>query len=819
MMSFDEPNVLRGLSDNSITDIIDHNGAVWMSTGAGLSFSYYDDYFWNQYDSTNGLNSDAVSAIYSAGETLWVAGNYFVENNDTTYADGLYFTDDDGITWNNIKPDNTFGGLRIVYDITGVDSLIFCTSWLGGLIGSFDGGQNWKNIYFTSSDSVYVNQPGYPNPSDPDLVPLHSNMYFSAAVDTTHQDSIVLWAGSVAGLRRYIYAPAYAKPSSNFILDYVAAEDYVYICGDRGLTRVEFTPTDADTVIKTFYSSYESDGLPGPTVTTAFSFGGRLFVGTADTIGGGGTGVVVSEDDGVSFSSGLSGLEDIIGPGKYAVEFATMGQYLFMAAFEGGLYMSPDTGQNWQKIYLDMGDTTLANGRNIINSVAADSFNLWVGTDSGVVLAYFNDLGGIDSTSYFVFEEAHNSGARSYQVAVQDIGDTLGNIDSTIIWTINHALDTLVGDDAVFFSNDYGATWLTDTNFLVHRYNDIDFINESICMVGLNAFTYSPDHYYWYTKHGSLVKDSANAVINFSGLDMTSIDIRNDTIYVGSENGFAISPPTASDIFIWHIFRANTNPTAPDKKTDFRYPNLSGDFVNVLDIQPLDNGESRIWASTQPAVEGGQIGVSTSTVDGLDWRILLTGNRVWNFAFNGPEVFAASSNGLLYSADTGWTWDTLTISGTKVTSDRVVDFSLDRNTFVTAVTIIGDSLWVGTIEEGAARIALADIGSDSWEIHRVYDSTFDVYAYPVPFSTNGNENVYFHYPVKQPGDVTIEVYDFNMDLVKTVIENQHREIGIYDNDRWNGRLDSGAPIAVGIYYFKIEMSTGETYWEKLAIIP
>ncbi|RKX28917.1 MAG: hypothetical protein DRP46_07955, partial [Candidatus Zixiibacteriota bacterium] len=83
MMSFDEPNVLRGLSDNSITDIIDHNGAVWMSTGAGLSFSYYDDYFWNQYDSTNGLNSDAVSAMYSAGETLWVAGNYFVENNDT----------------------------------------------------------------------------------------------------------------------------------------------------------------------------------------------------------------------------------------------------------------------------------------------------------------------------------------------------------------------------------------------------------------------------------------------------------------------------------------------------------------------------------------------------------------------------------------------------------------------------------------------------------------------------------------------------------------------------------------------------------------
>ncbi|MEW5922493.1 MAG: hypothetical protein AB1746_00745, partial [Candidatus Zixiibacteriota bacterium] len=235
MKSFDDPNVLRGLSDNSITDIIEHNNAVWMSTGAGLSFHFFDSVFWNQYDKSNGLTSDAVSAMYSAGDTLWVAGNHFdtAGNVEYTVADGLFFTDDDGQTWNHIEPQNTTGGYKVVYDITGIDDKIFCASWLGGLIGSFDGGQTWKNIYFSASDSITVTDPNY-------LITdtaIWSNMYFSAVVDTTHPDSLVLWAGCVAGLRRFIYAPSYLKPNSRYILDCYAADSFVYMCGDLGLTR------------------------------------------------------------------------------------------------------------------------------------------------------------------------------------------------------------------------------------------------------------------------------------------------------------------------------------------------------------------------------------------------------------------------------------------------------------------------------------------------------------------------------------------------------------------------------------------------------
>ena len=821
MASFDDPYVIRGLSDNSITDIIVHNDAVWMSTGMGLSFQYFGDDYWNQYDSTNGLTSDAVSAMYSHGGRLWVAGNYFIEGDDSTYGDGLYYTDDDGLTWNNITPENTTGGLRVIYDIDGIDDYIFCASWIGGLIASFDGGENWKNIYFTASDSVYVNQDGYPNQNDPDLVPLYSNMYFSAAVDTTHTDSTVLWAGCVDGIRRFVYAPPYVKPNSNYILDFIAADSFVYACGDRGLTRIEYSLDDDSTVLTSFYSAFESDGLPGPTVTTAYEFGGRLFVGTTDTLEGDGAGVAVSDDDGKSFTTGLTGLDDVVGPGRYAEEFAEIGYHIFMAAREAGLYMSSDTGNNWQKVYLDAADTTLLNGRNIINSVVADSNNLWIGTDSGVVLAYVNDLGGIDSTSFMVFAEDAAGGARSYQLGVQEIRDTLGNLDSTIIWTINHPLDTAVGNYAVFFSNDNGQNWEGEQFYLTGiKYFDIEFINKIIYLVGTDNLTQSPDRVYWYPTPGSLINDG---IKTFTGLDITSIEIKSDTIFLGSENGMAVSPPTGSVNFTWNIYRANQDPSVPDDKTVYRYPSLSSDFVNAMDIQPLDNGQSRIWASTRYDGENGYDAISTSTLDGLDWQIHLENSRAWNFAFNGPEVFAATSSGLMFSPDTGRTWDTLVISGVKVTADEDVEFTMDTNVFVTAVTIVNDTLWVGTAEDGAARIALSDIGDDDWEIYRVYDSTMDVYAFPIPFSTNqtGSSNIYFHYPMEQDGEVTIEVYDFKLDLIATVAENVPQVAGIHHGDIWwnNPRLDGGAPLAVGIYYFKVEISTGETYWGKLAIIP
>ena len=234
LKAFDDPVESYGISDNGVIDIIKHKGSIWLATSGGLSFTSDDGQNWSIYNTTNGLVSQQLSAFYSEGDDItdkiWVATNHSQEIDGKLYpiADGLTFSDDEGQTWDTMMVPGSFGGQSVIYDITGVDSVIFCASWAGGLFGSFDGGQNWRHYYASASDSS-TRAVGNP--------PKTSDIYFSAVVDTFHQDSLIVWAGTAYGLKQYIWAPDYSKPSSNYILDIFKADTFYVICGDRGLTR------------------------------------------------------------------------------------------------------------------------------------------------------------------------------------------------------------------------------------------------------------------------------------------------------------------------------------------------------------------------------------------------------------------------------------------------------------------------------------------------------------------------------------------------------------------------------------------------------
>jgi hypothetical protein len=74
--------------------------------------------------------------------------------------------------------------------------------------------------------------------------------------------------------------------------------------------------------------------------------------------------------------------------------------------------------------------------------------------------------------------------------------------------------------------------------------------------------------------------------------------------------------------------------------------------------------------------------------------------------------------------------------------------------------------------------------------------------------------------------VTLEIYDFAMNIVATPINDQYFEAGIYppgptEDQRpyWDGRNDKGDVVAVGVYYFRVTHANGESTWGKLAIVP
>lgn len=87
--------------------------------------------------------------------------------------------------------------------------------------------------------------------------------------------------------------------------------------------------------------------------------------------------------------------------------------------------------------------------------------------------------------------------------------------------------------------------------------------------------------------------------------------------------------------------------------------------------------------------------------------------------------------------------------------------------------------------------------------------------------------VRFVYNLSKDAKVTIKVYDYNMDLVKTVIEDQPRlsgdhaaESGRSNNkalDVWDGTNKSGKIVAPGVYYFKITSDNGDRAFGKVVV--
>ncbi|HEX2956825.1 MAG TPA: hypothetical protein VHO70_08330 [Chitinispirillaceae bacterium] len=104
------------------------------------------------------------------------------------------------------------------------------------------------------------------------------------------------------------------------------------------------------------------------------------------------------------------------------------------------------------------------------------------------------------------------------------------------------------------------------------------------------------------------------------------------------------------------------------------------------------------------------------------------------------------------------------------------------------------------------------------------------YARPGILTNNisgGESRTVFIYNVSKDTKVTIRIYDYNMDLVKTVINNKFRRAGstggpygrstIENEDWWDGRNSTGKMVAPGVYYYKITTDIGERAFGKIVV--
>lgn len=832
--------------NNVVIDIIAHNGGVWLATDEGVNFSFDDGETWYSYDNSNGLPSSTVSAIYSiatggATDRVWVATGHEAEAAGRLYSlsDGVSFSDDDGTNWTQINFGSdglnipyVWGVDRTVFDITGHfdendpdDDWMFFTAFAGGFLASRDEGQTWRRIYASRSDSIQ-----YSNEFE---APSLRNRYFSCAADTSHGDSLFVWAGTAEGFFQYIYAGPRDKIYSERINQIVFCDNcpcdgcpdsnFVYFGGDAGFSRG--TKTGGP-----YISRFEDDGLAAPAMISLVDFGGKLFAGTvfpSDSTPGG---LSWSDDFGETFSAVLTFTE--IDPNKRILDFAVMGDRLYMAVEEAGLYVTRDTGTTWTPVVFDAPDLAAGNRRNVVHAVEARGDTLRLGTDSGLVHLFLDPLGVIDSSRFTVFPETDSSAAKIVKVKTQTFQGT------DVIWTAHRAL-TDNGTPMVGRSADGGVTFDSlQVGVITH---DFAFFGDTAFVVGEEGIRLSADG----TNPGRLaewivrIREISGGIVvdSLIGDTLTTMEVLGDTVFIGTQDGYAVSFNRGAS---YDIRRTNTDTLAADAVLHYTsdIDGLLGNFIPAMRVQYVPDTSARLWVSQRPAGFGTN-GISVGRIDEACRDILdslgdsigtecvliynwdsLHNDFAWNFAFNGDTVFAATDEGLIYASS-----DSLLMGFRDWHTIELVDsFGVPlvlEGTPVYAAEVVGDYLWVGTGDR-TVRINLDDY--DDQTPYFVVDSTEEVYAFPVPFSHSASAAVDFHFVIDEPTGVTIEIYDFAMNLVRRVIDNQTLAPGIYPTTgsgrpTWDGKNGKGDPVAVGIYYFKIEYSSGDVQWGKLAVIP
>ncbi|MFH1688143.1 MAG: hypothetical protein ABIE70_11570 [bacterium] len=847
-----------GYTSNAATDVALHGGGIWMATDEGAQVTYDQGQTWLRIGQGTGLISEIVSAIYSSGTRLWMGTSHsqMYDGGRYAYSDGVSFSDDNGTTWHHIdfsesgqNIDWVSGVSRTVFDITGhidedqdAEWVVFA-AFAGGFLASRDGGLNWRRIFPTTIDSVQFVFGGTPS---------ERNRAFSCVADTSRGDTLYLWTGTAEGIFQYIFATPKQKPHSKHInriafCDECPDSSWVFYGGHDGFTR-------GLTTGRPYISRLEEDGLPGPAISALIDFRGRLLVATYDDATDLFTGLAWSDDRGESFQSDdhpVTSYNGRFAGGEALVtDFAAVRERLYLAGGANGLFVSSDSGLTWDDILVD--SSAASSLLNSANALFADGDTLLVGTDSGLASLFLDPLGVIDSSRFHVFGEFdssafHVGSTRVMRVRVQKFSDDdTGELDSMAYWTVNQPL-TSEGRRMVGRNNPDSSLW----NHYQWRAKSIDvnFIGDTAIVMGEDGIWFTSDGGNPGAKFAIEEHSGGNTVDSFGNDVVTTMEVMGDTVAFGSNNGFAISTNRGAD---FDVVRVNTDPLKADLvihhlASQTAFEGLTGDFVPALDVQYVDGQPARVWASNRStaywpdsnAISVGQVMEvdadgeyvplgSADSVNGYVWVWDRVYNKTfaWNHAFYGDSVFAATDSGLvlLEPNETATVWTATEIPLENENGEPW----LAAGTSVYGVEVQPPYLWVGT-DDRTLRLRLDDLGDQT--VYQVIDSTTppdEVYAFPVPYShaMDGASGglLDFHFVLDRPADVTITVYDFAMNKVATVIENQPFPAGIYPSSgslrpRWNGINDKGDQGAVGVYYFKVEYSTGETYWGKLALIP
>jgi hypothetical protein len=469
-------------------------------------------------------------------------------------------------------------------------------------------------------------------------------------------------------------------------------------------------------------------------------------------------------------------------------DIITIGDTVWLGTSRG-VSLSIDGGNNWTNFY---GQPDF--GTDNISAIAYNNGVFWCATakstevtggqtlPEGTGLKYTSNLGvswisipqPLDSETDTVEQYGSNQiRALPVTVAIQNLAYDIAFTPGTI-W-----IATFAG--GLRKSTDDGQTWQR----VILPPDNLDSISPSDTL----DFCLSP------------VEGKFCGAGNLNHRVFSVIATNNNAIYVGTANG--VNKSTDGGIS-WLKFN-HRNQSQP----------ISGNFITALGNSAVDN---TVWASSWKAEDQSEFyGVSSSSDGGQTWKTYLQDERAHNFGFKNTDVMVPTDDGVFRSTDKGSTW---------LLPNSIVDSksnaSIKTNVFYSAGSN-NNTIWLGS-DDGLVRLqeTASKVWEGEWTIYfasKSLKSNIETYCYPNPFSPRQEELKIKFSTGGKDANVTIRIFDFGFNYVRTIIQNVTRNRDLEGAPEfWDGRDDSGNYVPNGVYFYRIEVGDSDPVFGKILVI-